>query len=183
MKFIIEHLEQELGEWSFIEYEHISKIVGKKNLIFTNIKSRKLMKFGQVINSSVKNLRLGKVCLLDPGAKETLTPAKAKKFEYLVFGGILGDFPAKNRTKERFKNFKISRFNLGKEQMSTDTAVLVTKMICSGTKLGEIKFKDHIEIGLDNFLAIVLPYRYVIKNRKPVISKELIDYLKKRNEI
>ncbi len=37
MKFIIEHLEPELYPWCLIEYKHISKIVGKNNLIYTNI--------------------------------------------------------------------------------------------------------------------------------------------------
>ena len=40
MKFIIEHLEPELYDWCLIEYEHISKIVGKENLIFTNINKK-----------------------------------------------------------------------------------------------------------------------------------------------
>ena len=49
MKFVIEHLESELYEWCLIEYEHISKIVGKDNLTFTNIKSedkKKLRDYG-----------------------------------------------------------------------------------------------------------------------------------------
>ena len=41
MKVIIEHLEPELYDWCLIEYEHISKIAGKGNLIFTNIKNKK----------------------------------------------------------------------------------------------------------------------------------------------
>ena len=44
MKFIIEHLEKKLFEWCLIEYEHISKIVGKNNLIITNVKKSDLSK-------------------------------------------------------------------------------------------------------------------------------------------
>ncbi len=35
--FIIEHLEPEIGEWTLIEYKHISKIVGKSQLWVTNL--------------------------------------------------------------------------------------------------------------------------------------------------
>src|SRR3989344_4588506 len=38
--YIIEHLEQKLWPWCVIEYKHISKIAGKNNLWFTNIKKR-----------------------------------------------------------------------------------------------------------------------------------------------
>ena len=39
--YVIEHLEPKLWEWCEIEYESISKIVGKENLWFTNIKNEK----------------------------------------------------------------------------------------------------------------------------------------------
>ena len=42
MKFIIEHLENEVYEWCLIEYENMSKVVGKENLIFTKTSSSKL---------------------------------------------------------------------------------------------------------------------------------------------
>ena len=35
MKFIIEHLEDEVWEWCILEYRHMSEFVGKENLIFT----------------------------------------------------------------------------------------------------------------------------------------------------
>lgn len=183
MKFVIEHLEKGLPRWCLIEYKYISKNVGKGNLIFTNTGFKVLTKYGKVLSFSVKKLDSKNACLLDPEAKETLTPSKAKRFEYFIFGGILGNYPPEKRTDKYFKDYKIKRFNLGKKQMSTDTAVLVTKMIRDGTKLKNIKFKDHIEIGLDDILSIQLPYRYIIKNNKPLISEELIEYLKKRDEI
>ena len=34
--YVIEHLEPRIYRWCVIEYKHISKIVGKENLWFTN---------------------------------------------------------------------------------------------------------------------------------------------------
>ena len=68
MKFVIEHIEPELYDWCVIEYEHISKIAGKGDLIFTNIKNKeeqsKLRKYGQVYNKGISELNFKKVCIL-----------------------------------------------------------------------------------------------------------------------
>lgn len=190
MKFIIEHLENKLYEWCLIEYKHISKIVGKNNLIFTNIKNTqdtsKLIKLGEIKIDSVTKLNLKNACLLDPITKITLKPKE--KFDYYIFGGILGDFPEQGRTEKyltsKLKNVEVR--NLGKKQMSTDTAVLVTKLITNGTQIENISFIDNpsIVIKKGKFQEeINLPYRYVFKNNKPIISKELMKYLKNKKEI
>src|SRR3989344_3510320 len=44
MKYIIEHLEEKVYPWCLLEYTHISTIVGKDNLIFTNIAKKHLGK-------------------------------------------------------------------------------------------------------------------------------------------
>ena len=64
--FVIEHLEPKLFKWCLLEYAHISFFVGKKNLLFTNIKSAALNKFGRVESRSVKQLRFVNACILDP---------------------------------------------------------------------------------------------------------------------
>ena len=38
--FVIEHLEPKLWKWCRFEYENMSKIVGKPNILFTNIKRK-----------------------------------------------------------------------------------------------------------------------------------------------
>jgi len=43
-KFIVEHLDPRLWKWSLLEYSHISDFVGKKNMIFTNIKRERTRK-------------------------------------------------------------------------------------------------------------------------------------------
>jgi len=183
-KFIIEHLEPEIFPWCVIEYEHISETVGKENLVFMNILSggKKLEKFGNVLKSSVKDIKLRSVCVLDPDAKETLTPEIAKKFDAFVFGGILGDYPPKKRTKDELTKFlpQAKKFNIGKEQMSTDTAVFVVHQILHGKKMKDFVFKDGVSIPMDEFSSLDLPYRYVLVNGRVWMSSKLIDYLKKK---
>ena len=57
MKFIIEHLEPRLYKWCLIEYKHISDIIAKKSLIFTNLKNKKyadkLKNSGEVFKKSI----------------------------------------------------------------------------------------------------------------------------------
>ena len=105
MKYIVEHLEKNVYKWCLIEYTHISKIVGKENLIFTNVKKdkKKLEKLGEVREKSVKELNLKNACVLDPNAEITLS-SKDNSFGYLIFGGILGDYPPKKRTKSELSS-------------------------------------------------------------------------------
>ena len=182
MKFVIEHLEPELYEWCLLEYKHISEIVGKENLIFTNIKKDqdKLKGFGKIYKQSIKELNFQKICILDPAAEKTLSAEDKNKFDYLVFGGILGDYPMKKRTKAELSDkMNAEKRNIGKKQMSTDTAVYVAKEILKGKSLKDFKFKDEIEIKIDGGESIQLPFRYLIINNKPLLPKGLIEYLKK----
>ena len=182
--YIIEHLEPRVFKWCLTEYKNISKIVGKENLCFTNIKikNRNLSRLGKQIKESVSELNLKNSCILDPEAKQTLTPREAKKFDYLIFGGILGDYPPRKRTSSeltsKIKNTEAR--NIGKKQFSTDNAVYVTKEIISGVPLEKMKFQDNLTIQINDIESIELPYCYPIINGKPQISKELIKFLKNK---
>ena len=181
--YIIEHLDGRLWKWCLIEYKHISKIVGKKSLWFTNVKSKELGKYGKVVGKPVSELSLKRACVLDPDAKKILTSKEAKKFKYFIFGGILGSYPRKKRTgKELTDKLKFKARNIGKKQFSTDNAVNVVKEIVNGKRLSDLRFRDEIEIQLGKYDSVVLPYRYLIVKNKPLISKELIEYLKRRKE-
>ncbi len=185
--FIIEHLEPELWEWCLIEYQHISQIAGKNNVWFTNVKKenvKKLKKYGRVFSKSIKTLCLKNLAVLEPKAKKFLTPSRAKEFNYFVFGGILGDNPPKNRTTFELAQFlkNSEAFNIGKEQMSTDNAVFVVKQIINGANISEINFQDNIDIKINDIESTILPYRYVVLRGRPLISKDLIAYLKKENK-
>ncbi len=179
--FVVEHLEPKVFPWCKLEYAHISKWVGKNNLIFTNTKSAALKKFGIVKPQSVRKLRFEKACVLDPEAKQTLTPEIAKKYQYFIFGGILGDDPPRERTKEELTRFlSYPAFNLGKDQMSTDTAVIVTKLITDGKKLESLKFQQGIEVKINSYEEVRLPYKYLIINNKPLLAPGIVEMLRKQ---
>jgi ribosome biogenesis SPOUT family RNA methylase Rps3 len=184
MKFIIEHLEPRLFKWCIIEYTHISEIVGKDNLIFTNIREndvKKLEKLGEVHTQSVKEMTYNNSCVLDPFAKKELDAND--KFDYMILGGILGDEPMKKRTEIELTNFiKAEVRHLGKKQMSTDTAVYVSKYIIDGGKFSDIKFQDEIEIDIREGESIQLPFRYVLIDGKPMLPNGLVEFLKKRKD-
>ena len=184
--FIIEHLEPELYDWCLIEYENISKIVGKENLWFTNIEDsdeKKLIKLGKVFKESVRSMDLNNSCILDPESNVLLSTENSSPIQYFIFGGILGDYPPRKRTELELSNFmkKIKTFNIGKEQMSTDNAVYTVKKIIVGTNFSDLKFQDKIEIKINKKLSTELPYRYNIVNEKPLISEKLIKLIKKRD--
>lgn len=194
MKFIIEHLEPFISEWCLIEYENISNIVGKENLIITKLPKKdfsKLKHLAELKEESVLELPLKNTCLLEPQTNKIL--ASKDNFDYFIFGGILGDHPERGRT-EKYLTSKLpgklinpETRNLGKMQMSTDTAVLVTKIIARDKiDFNKIKFIDKPEITLKEGKiseSIILPYRYVNENNKPRISKKLLEYLKNKEDL
>ena len=197
MKFVIEHLEPELFEWCLIEYEHISEIVGKGNLIFANIKNKsdnsKLKKFGVVFGERFSelndklNFSKNKICVLSQYGAKTLQTNDKNKSEYFIFGGILGDKPAKRRTEDIINELKENKIefeerNLGSVQMPTDNAVYASKKILDGAKLNDLKFADEVEIQINENESVSLPFRYIIDNNKLVISEKLVDHLRKREE-
>lgn len=191
MKFVIEHLEPKLYEWCLIEYEDISRIVGKDNLIFTNIKNRKeqnrLKKYGDIYEKSIADLKLKNICVLSQYSKKTLATKDKNKFQYFVFGGILGDNPAKKRTSQLINKLKQSKIefetrNFGNKQMPTDTAVYVSKKILEGKKMSDFKFVDELEIEVNKNESVNLPFRYVVDSNKLIISDKLIEYLRRRED-
>lgn len=188
MKFIIEHMEPEVYEWCLMEYKHISKIVGKSNLIFTNASKgkSKLEKLGIVYKESITKMldKFPKICLLDMDAEKTLKIKDKAEFNYFLFGGILGDNPRKHRTGELREKMKTETRNLGDRQMSTDTAVYVTKKILDGRKFRDFRFAEEVEIVLNedemSGESVILPFRYVIENDEVVLPEGFIEYMKKK---
>ena len=188
MNYIIEHMEKKLYPWCLLEYEHISQIVGKENLIFTNLtksQAEKLKRFGTCYTESISKLTLHElhekfeqICVLDPEAVEQLKPSDAKKFKHLLFGGILGDNPPRKRTQEELILEGIERRNIGKEQFPTDNAVYVCKKIIEGVPLENLRFQDEVEIEIAEEESVILPFRYVLVDGKPLICDALMKHLK-----
>jgi len=161
-------------------------MVGKDNLWITNVKlgGKRFAKLGKVFKKSVKDLNLDwkEVCVLDPDADKTLNGKEAKKFKYFVFGGILGDYPPRKRTEKELTRFlpKAKKRNIGKEQMATDNAVYVVLQIAKGKEFEKMEFKDGTEIEMREGESVILPFRYVLVDGKPMISKEIVSYLKRK---
>lgn len=185
-KYIIEHLEPKMWKWCLFEYERMSKIVGKKNLWFTNIKkpSKSLERYGKVIRSSVSKLNLKDAVILDMESPSLLTPKEAKKYKYFIFGGILGDYPPRKRTKAEITS-KIKNaisFNIGKKQFSTDTAVYVVNKIVNGENLKSLPFIDKPRIKINEIEEIILPFRYIKEGSRPLMSEKVLRYLKNKKD-
>jgi ribosome biogenesis SPOUT family RNA methylase Rps3 len=61
-----------------------------------------------------------------------------EKWNYIVFGGVLGDHPPRDRPAPLRKHFVEIR-NLGSMQLATDTAVLISRLIlCNKVPLSKI---------------------------------------------
>ena len=128
-----------------------------------------------------------KICVLSQYGGKTLETNDKNKFEYFVFGGILGDKPAKRRTEDIIKELnqnkiKFEERNLGSAQMPTDNAVYASKKILGGAKLNELKFIDEVEVQINDNESVSLPFRYVVDNNNLIISEKLVKHLRKRKE-
>lgn len=185
-KIVIEHLEPTLSAWLLFEYENASKIF-KKKVWFTNVKNKsiqkKLKKLGTIRQQSVlKIFPHEKLVILDPRAKKTLMPDDLKG-AIVVIGGILGEHPARGRTKILLtsKAPKAKTRNLGREQSTIDGAAYIVKAIMEGKKISSIPTKRglilRVKLKPSGVYEVELPYVYPLVNGSPLISKKLSRYL------
>lgn len=186
MKVIIEHCEPVLSTWLLLEYKYASKLIGKRNLIFSNVKNLakgKLQRIGTTFSESIAKLPFKKseLIVLDPKARKPLKASDLKSNPVLVVGGILGEAIPLGRTHEfitkKIRNVKAR--NLGKAQFSIDGAILVAKLIEGGKKLSEIKASLNPEIKIRKNHSIQLGYAVPVIGKKLKITPGLIKYLKK----
>ncbi|KAH9971556.1 DUF431-domain-containing protein [Lactifluus volemus] len=120
------------------------------------------------------------VCLLDPKSPEPLAPsdgdgnsnnadsdnaepdAGKSKFKWFLFGGILGDDPPRDRTAE-LRALGFPTRHLGTVQMTTDTAVGVTKrVVVDRLLLEDIPYVDYPTIRFNARESVEMPFRYMI---------------------
>lgn len=174
-KFIIEHMEEGFSDWVKLEYLQIARDVGVENLWLSSvpktadvpqefvdagiqITTEDILEFGKVVGSEFDKTR---VCLLDPSAASEFLPSDDDRFDYFLFGGILGDHPPRDRTGELRKKGFEGR-HLGKVQMTTDTAVRVTKIVADKkTPLDKIDYTDFPELKFNKNESTEMPFRYV----------------------
>lgn len=194
IKIIVENLEESISKWLYIEYKNLARLVGKENVLFTNIKGEyeyRCMKkiTDNVFKESISSLTFkeSRLIVLDPDACEPLKTTDFTGDTIVLIGGIMGDFPPKHRTrleissKIKNENFKeVILRNLGSGQFPIDMAGLVALMVFNGTELEKIDIIYGLEIEVGKNNSIYLPYAYPLIEGKPAISEEEIEYLKKR---
>jgi len=126
-----------------------------------------------------RGVPIEKVCLLDPKAEKELSPEDGDgRFEWFLFGGILGDDPPRDRTKElRVLGFPSRR--LGPVQMTTDTALGVTKLVIEDKlPLETIDYIDHPTIKFNANESVEMPFRYIAdKDRNPLLPPGMREHL------
>jgi len=190
LTFVVEHLDPELGPWSALEYDCIaqeSKVTQTRFLLTSVPEALKLPGYLAQVDSlevehrSVEEIfsdRKSKVCLLDPAARVELSPVDGEQFEIFLFGGILGDDPPRDRTSElRKKGYE--RRRLGPKQMTTDTAVRVTRMIVQDRiPLENVPYADDPEIRINDHESTQMPFRYVVnQDGQPIMPRGMIELI------
>ena len=99
--YVVEHLDPECGAWSMLEYVTIAKEsidAGAEFRLSSAPHGLSLPDVPSAVKPKVEHRgveelyadRKERVCLLDPAAKEELSPLDAERFDIFVFGGILG---------------------------------------------------------------------------------------------
>ncbi|KAJ3812582.1 SAM-dependent RNA methyltransferase [Lentinula lateritia] len=204
--YIIEHMEEDdenskvVPPWVELEYAHMRKLAGIESQVHfahlsrnssrsLNAKFAELASDGQAEavchESGVLDLikeRLGgsleKVCLLDPKAEKELSPEDGDgRFEWFLFGGILGDDPPRDRTAElRVMGFPAR--HLGPTQMTTDTALGVAKRVVHDkVPLNNIPYIDHPTIKFNAKDSVEMPFKYIAENGQPVLPPGMRELL------
>ncbi|KNE67873.1 hypothetical protein AMAG_12590 [Allomyces macrogynus ATCC 38327] len=204
MKYIVEHMEEDLHEWCRLEYAHMLSYLAPGQLIFTNMQQHIVDDLKDPKNDVAKALKgcvpttkdvtelgipIERICLLDMEGPKDLEPADADKFDYMLFGGILGDgYESADRTSILRKLGFPSR-RLGPVHMTTDTAVIATHLILEKKQpLDQIVFSDLPTVYFSKTDSVELPYRYIgLKDPKtgevtPKLPPGMYELLKRDNE-
>ncbi|KAJ7578980.1 SAM-dependent RNA methyltransferase [Mycena floridula] len=205
--YIIEHMEEDDEElkaippWVKLEYTHMRSLAGKNASVhFTNLSNSSVaflqnafrpetdLAVAECHSTGIIDLMkrrlgessIGKICLLDPKAEKGLSPSDGDgEFEWFLFGGILGDDPPRDRTAElRVLGFPTR--HLGPIQMTTDTALGVTKLVVDDKiPLDKIPYVDYPTITFGPKESVEMPFRYIADSdgtepRLPVGMRELL---------
>ncbi|KAI1200818.1 SAM-dependent RNA methyltransferase [Nemania serpens] len=194
--YIVEHLDPELGPWSELEYVAIARETARAGgtFVLSSVPAALAADLPATLagepafraeTRGVEELYPGgeqraRVCLLDPRADRDISPDDKALFDVFLFGGILGDDPPRDRTGElRVKGFEGRR--LGPVQMTTDTAVRVTRMVIEEQfTLNMVPYVDHPDLKINEHESTEMPFRYVKgDDGKPVMPEGMMDLIKK----
>ncbi|KIJ16516.1 hypothetical protein PAXINDRAFT_168604 [Paxillus involutus ATCC 200175] len=188
--YVIEHMEEDeatpssLPPWVELEYSHMVTLAGPAAQVhFTHLSRKscdslrkKLSSIGGgagtpasfgVYTQSIldllksQHIPLSKVCLLDPKADRKLEPEDGLEFDWFLFGGILGDDPPRDRTSQ-LRQLGFPTRHLGPVQMTTDTALGVTKRVVDDkTPLDNIPYVEFPTIKFNAKESVEMPFKYI----------------------
>ncbi|SCV72143.1 BQ2448_4837 [Microbotryum intermedium] len=201
--YVIEHMETDESDGSFppwvsLEYSQMLHLASPSQVIFSSLSSQSVLSLDQLLKSrgaskasyraearnilelmQVEGIALNKVCLLDPKAEKVVSIEDREEFEWFLFGGILGDDPPRDRTGE-LRKLGFPTRHLGPIQMTTDTALGVTKMVVQDQiPLNKIPFVDHPTIRFDEIESVEMPFRYVADAQgEPILPKGMKELLR-----
>eukprot|EP00158_Paraphelidium_tribonemae_P001930 Partr_v1_DN24967_c0_g1_i1_m45178 putative DUF431 domain-containing protein len=194
MKYLIEHLEAELHEWSILEYAHmLSKLGRDSELIITNIPVTttidKRLEGATITSMTVREyLQERPAILLDQCAESMLHHSDHHLAEYIICGGILGtdefDGPMVDRTAEIRQTGEWICRHLGDKQMTADTAVIVSKMVLEDqVEIGDMKFIDRPSIKIAKREWVEMPFRYLATagddyQDTPILPPGMVEHLR-----
>ncbi|KAJ4365144.1 hypothetical protein N0V83_008762 [Neocucurbitaria cava] len=193
--FVVEHLDPELEQWSSLEYLTIaseSYASGAQFLLSsvpTSLKLPSNLQGAKGLNVETRGIeeiyadKKDRVCLLDPAAPKDLSPEDGDTFDIFLFGGILGDDPPRDRTSElRKKGYQGRR--LGPVQMTTDTAVRVTRTVVQDrVPVDRIPYIDNPDLKINKNESTQMPFRYVKgEDGQPIMPKGMMELIIKDSE-
>ncbi|KAI0027182.1 DUF431-domain-containing protein [Vararia minispora EC-137] len=186
--YVVEHMEEDdatpraLPRWVELEYNHMRTLAGPSASVeFTHLSraagaalaasfapqdsdtalaDAQCHTEGVLALMAARDVPRERVCLLDPRAATELAPADGDAFSWFLFGRA-GDDPPRDRTGElRALGFPARR--LGPVQMTTDTALGVTKLVVHDKiPLADIPYVDHPTIAFNERESVEMPFRYI----------------------
>ncbi|PPQ86140.1 hypothetical protein CVT25_003090 [Psilocybe cyanescens] len=185
------HMRMLAGPESHVQFTSLSKSSSDSiSAAFSSASDPTLSKFsvhreGIMDLMKARGIPLDKVCLLDPKAESELAPEDGDgRFEWFLFGGgpspddlssfflffvvpFQGDDPPRDRTSElRVRGFPTR--HLGPVQMTTDTALGVTKLVVHDKiPLKEIPYINHPTIKFNAKESVEMPFRYIADGDEP----------------
>lgn len=182
---VVENCEKSASDWLMAEYSHSASIW--PGSVFTNVHDQQLFSqlsgVGTPVREDVLAYTHGKGCiLLDHQSPNELTAEDFDDARYIVVGGILGYDKPRGRTKE----FITSRFdpglnifrNLGKIQLTIDSAVFVARAIYLGARLSEVEITTEVDVQWDDVHSTHLPYGYPVVEGRVVLTPGLVEILR-----
>ncbi|KAJ7454030.1 SAM-dependent RNA methyltransferase [Mycena galericulata] len=204
--YVIEHMEDDdetakaIPPWVELEYAHMRMLAGPSARIhFTHLSKASSASLSSVFTpqsalsaadchqTGVLDLleqqlggpgSLQKVCLLDPKAELPLSPEDGGgRFEWFLFGSLSGDDPPRDRTSElRVMGFPTR--HLGPVQMTTDTALGVTKLVVDDKiPLDEIPYVNFPTIVFNPKESVEMPFRYIADGGQPKLPPGMRELL------